>query len=183
MAIDRENPSTIRHIQKFYSCVRDQLLQRARFGNGLAANFGCRPLMESRFEVSRYCRSYPNHEEQYSDAHGRPLFSLIPTMEQASQLCNLSQAAATIAHCGTWSAISRSARVTLSLILRVLTHEDCEFSIQASSPGDTQYTLVGGRHRGSHDGRKGCVSPGPLMRASRFLPSPEVWVFATSGIR
>lgn len=99
--------------------------------------------MESSFHISRYCRSYPNHEEQYSDAHGRPLFALIPTMEQASQFCNLSQAAAAIAHSGTWSAISQSDEIPLISILELKSDQECEWRIQARSRrNNTTYTLV-----------------------------------------
>lgn len=81
-----------------------------------------------RWNLSRYARCYENSQEQYSDCQGRPLFDLLPCIQQCvrmSQTFNSQHlpSSANFKQPPGWSAINSS---NLNLLYIELSIESCD---------------------------------------------------------
>lgn len=96
--------------------------------------------MRAVFPVERYARCYPRDEQQYSDVYGRPLYTLIPSM-QASQTSTLTNPS--LPHTSTWTALRTSESIKIQIELYVLSVEECSIKVHAqASTTDVDFTLV-----------------------------------------
>lgn len=97
--------------------------------------------MKSIFPVTRYARCYSRYEDQYSDVSGQPLYMLMSSM-QASQMA-MSQATASLANIGTWSAISASNLFKIALEMQIISEDSCVVQVIAeSTESKTEILLV-----------------------------------------